>query len=167
MSPLLDPDCPAGDPFAAYHHNLTVGQSMTWYTATSSPRDLIGYVLGLLHVEFDDLLFDELGFAKDKDQAILLIAITNDRGCALTVWGFGDAGELLLNGAVQGEWQTMMDDLRAGTFTGNAADARSGGIMYGRAQDDDPEAEAFDFINGGVVVPVFDAHMFNAGARPA
>jgi hypothetical protein len=151
---------------AAVVEHLNAGQSVTWYTHTKGPRDLVTYVLALLHVDFGDLLFDEFGFAKDKGQVVMLTAIVNPLGCAVNLWGFGDPGALVLNGAIQDEWQTTMDELKLGTYVGNAADARSAAIVFGHTRDDDPDDEVFDYINGGHVVPVLDAWMFNEGAQP-
>ncbi len=158
MTPLVDPGLPADVPLGAYYHNLVNGQAMTWHSAAASPQDLIKYVLGLfqLPTDLEGMTFDDFGFARTDDGLVRFTAVKNDKGCAVSVWGIGDAGAVPLNRAIQDEWQKMMDELSRGEYSGNPVRAHTGGIKFGKSADDDDDAPVFDFVNGVEVLNFFD-----------
>jgi tellurium resistance protein TerD len=154
MTGLIDPGLPPEDPRSMYFHNLSVRESCTWYTAEADLDTLVSYVLGLLGLTRDDFMHSREGFAMSHDEGNLLIAVTNARGVALTVWGQDSVGLDRLNKGISDEWDLAMDQMSRGEYAGNAARARWIPIVLGKVREDFEGSEGIEFINGAQVVPV-------------
>lgn len=169
LSRLIDPQLASDDPRQVYFDNLSRIASMTWFSKSASPGELVGYVLGLLRVDFwKDLGFDELGFAQTHDEAISIIAVVSTSGSAVSVWAFGDVGVAKVNEAIGTEYDAMMAEMSRGEYSGNPAGAWRTALQHGEVQSEHfftANDEVFDFINGANVVPVFDAVTLNEGDK--
>lgn len=164
MTLLLDPGLPPEHPRAMYHDNLLNIDSVTWYSETASLREIIRFVLGLFRLDFrDDLLFDDLGSARAKDDSIALTALVGPRGSVLTLWVFSDALAAIMNDALDAEASTALSEWKQGEYRRSAMRA----TMLQRGQPIDHwlfgGTKVFDFINDAEVVSVFDAEVLGVG----
>jgi hypothetical protein len=165
MSALIDPQVPEDSPRGAYHYNLVNNESMNWYSATMGPRDLVKYVFGLLDINIENLLFDELGFATTPDKDFFFTVLAGPAGSIVSVAAFGERALAVTNQAIGDEYDAMMAELSRGEFTGavGRSHIKNGELVSDHFFTANPKV--FDIINVAEVVPVFDAYMFNAGAK--
>jgi alpha-tubulin suppressor-like RCC1 family protein len=166
MTQLIDPELPPDQARGAYFHNLMNGQSVNWFSADASPRELINYVLALLDVKFDTLKYNEFGTAITDE--LLMTAGMSERGSVFSVWGYGDPGAAILNGAIKIELDRMTDELSRGEYTGEGPLGTTvttivHGEVAGHPLFSDPEV--FDFINDAELISVWDAVFLNEGAK--
>lgn len=147
-----------------YHQNMLKANSVTWYSDTASPHELVMYVLQILGVEFNDLAFDDKDFAHTSDKAMMLMALVGPRGSVLTVWEIGSAARV--NQAVQQEFESMMEELSRGAYVGSPIGGGRTGTQNGELVEHffmgDPQL--FDYVNGAEVLSMWDVVTRNAGS---
>ncbi len=148
---IADPGLPSDHPRQMFHQNLCVADSMTWYASTDQPHDVLDYVLSLLELSPDLLMYAEEGFAMNDQQTLLLIGLQGPRTSSVTVFGM-DGGASLLNAALEREWAVTMDQMSRGEFRGHPADHVR--ILHGEVHDDFAfkSAEVTTFLHESDVV---------------
>ncbi len=127
---------------------------MVWFSDTSSDRQLLRYVLGLLEVGYSQLKVTDAGFGVTPDGTVAIATLKNERGSAVCLSILADGGARKIDGAITREWEKMRDELSRGEYFGNTADCENAAISDGRVHPNFEGSDVLDYINGATMTHI-------------